>query len=86
MLATGTAVSLSGGRHFTLVTHRSAATPEAPLMTRAPTHEEAEQRFRELLEDNDLPAPDRVEYAGRSVEFYWDETRTVVVVDLDDDA
>ena len=39
--------------------------------------------FRRLLSDNDIPSPDRVDYAAESVIFIWDELRLAVFVDFD---
>jgi hypothetical protein len=47
---------------------------------------EAEQRMRELLEASGLPQPDEVEYGFWCVRFYFHDTQTCVVVDLDPDA
>jgi hypothetical protein len=44
----------------------------------------AETKMRQLLADNDLPAPDEVEYRDASVAFLWHETRTAVVIDVDE--
>ena len=40
--------------------------------------------MRDLLEENDLPQPDRVEYGATCVNFFFDTARRVVVVDLDE--
>ena len=45
---------------------------------------EAECRMRELLEDNGLPPPDEVEYGYTCIRFFWHETKSVVVVDIDE--
>jgi hypothetical protein len=44
----------------------------------------AESKMRQLLADNDLPAPDEVEYRDGSVAFLWHETKTAVVIDVDE--
>ncbi len=44
----------------------------------------ADVRMRELLEHQGLPAPDVVEYGFGSVRFYFKDTMTCVVVDIDD--
>jgi hypothetical protein len=49
------------------------------------THREIETRFRALLDDADLPAPDDVGYEPESVVFYWHEPKLAVVVDFDDE-
>ena len=55
------------------------------MAARPPTHAEAEQRMRELLRDNGLPEPDSVRYDAAEVAFFWHESKTVVVVELDAD-
>ena len=45
----------------------------------------AEHRLRELLRAGGLPQPDEVEYGYTCVRFFFHETRTCVVVDLEDD-
>lgn len=47
-------------------------------------HRIAEARFRELLADAGLGPPDRVEYAARSVVFFWEGPRVAVAIDFDD--
>jgi hypothetical protein len=47
-------------------------------------HRTAEARFIQLVEEAELPRPDRVEYAPDSLTFFWDGPKTAVVVDLDD--
>ena len=44
---------------------------------------EAEKRMRDLLEDNDLPQPDYVEYGFTCVRFFFNDTKHVVIVDID---
>jgi hypothetical protein len=46
---------------------------------------EAERRMRELLQSGGLPEPDRIEYGEDCIRVFFEETRTVVVIDLDDD-
>ena len=45
---------------------------------------EAECRMRELLEDNGLPPPDEVEYGYTCIRLFWHETKSVVVIDIDE--
>ena len=45
---------------------------------------EAEVKVRELLDDQGLPPPDEVEYGYGCVRLFWHETKTVLVVDIDD--
>jgi len=46
-------------------------------------HREAEERFRELLGEAELPAPDEVGYEPESVVFYWHEPKLAVFVDFE---
>ena len=45
---------------------------------------QAEARMRELLEENDMPQPDHVEYGFTCIRLFFNETKTVVVVEIDD--
>lgn len=45
---------------------------------------QAEARMRELIEEHGLPKPDAIEYGHTCIRVYWHETKTVVVVDIDD--
>jgi hypothetical protein len=71
------------------VTHPRAAACDGRRMDEieTPTPEEAESRFRELLDDGDLPQPDHVNYhAGRrELMFRWDSSEVVVVLELDEE-
>jgi hypothetical protein len=49
-----------------------------------PTHQEAETRFRALLEEGGIDPPDAVEYGATCVRFFWTGPKVAVVVDLDD--
>jgi hypothetical protein len=53
-------------------------------MDPSPRHGAAERRFRQLLVENGLEAPDRVEYDREELVFFWDEQKLAVVVELDD--
>ena len=44
---------------------------------------EAETKMRELLEDSGLPQPDHVEYGFTCIRLFFEETKTVVVIDID---
>jgi hypothetical protein len=44
---------------------------------------EAEHRMRELLSSAGLPQPDAVEYGYTCVRFFFHQSKTCVVVDLD---
>jgi hypothetical protein len=45
---------------------------------------EAEKRVRDLLEDNGLPQPDHVEYGFTCIRLFFNDTKHVVVIDIDD--
>ena len=45
---------------------------------------EAEKRMRDLLEESDLPQPDYVEYGFTCIRLIFNDTKTVVVIDIDD--
>ena len=47
---------------------------------------DAERRMRELLESGGLPEPDLIEYDDDCIRLFFEETKTVVVIDLDDEA
>ena len=51
-----------------------------------PTPEEAERRFRELLEDADLREPDEIRYDPENDELvcFWHEDALVVHIELSD--
>ena len=44
---------------------------------------ETEQRMRELLEANDMPQPDFVEYGFTCIRLFYEERKVVVVIDID---
>jgi hypothetical protein len=44
----------------------------------------AEKRMRELLEANDMPQPDYVEYGFTCIRLVFNEPKVVVVVDIDE--
>jgi hypothetical protein len=44
---------------------------------------EAEQKMRGLLEENGLPEPSRVEYGFTCIRLFFEETKTVVIIDID---
>ena len=47
---------------------------------------EAETRIREILADGDLPDPDRIEYGHGCIRLFFEESKVVVVIDIDDDS
>jgi hypothetical protein len=55
-------------------------------MQPTPRHRQAEADFRRLIESNDLPEPDAVDYTRGSVYFLWNEPKLAVAVELDDPA
>ena len=40
--------------------------------------------MRDLLEDNGLPQPDHVEYGFTCIRLFFNDTKHVVVIDIDD--
>lgn len=44
----------------------------------------AEQRLRDLMAGEGLPAPDEIEYGHTCIRALWHEAKVAVVVDLDD--
>ena len=44
---------------------------------------EMERRMRELLEANDIPQPDIVEYGFTCIRLFYEERKVVVVIDID---
>jgi hypothetical protein len=49
-------------------------------------HRAAETRFLTLLDEAEVRRPDRVDYEPDSLIFYWDESKTAVVVELTEPA
>jgi hypothetical protein len=45
---------------------------------------EAEKRMRDLLEEAGLPEPDYVEYGFTCIRLFFNPSKTVVVIDIDD--
>jgi hypothetical protein len=45
---------------------------------------EAEKRMRELLEQNGLPQPDHVEYGFSCIRLFFNHTKHVVIIDIDE--
>jgi hypothetical protein len=43
-----------------------------------------EQDAREMLKNDGLPEPDRVEYGHTCIRLFWEETKVVLVVDIDE--
>jgi hypothetical protein len=43
-----------------------------------------EQRMRNLLEENGLPQPDSVEYGYTCIRLLFEDTKTVIVIDIDE--
>jgi hypothetical protein len=44
---------------------------------------ETEQRMRELLEANNMPQPDFVEYGFTCIRLFYEERKLMVVIDID---
>jgi hypothetical protein len=45
---------------------------------------EAEKRMRDLLEESGLPQPDYVEYGFTCIRLFFNDTKHIVVIDIDD--
>lgn len=45
---------------------------------------EMEAVMRQLLEDNDMPEPDAVEYGYGCIRLFFEEPKVCVVIDIDD--
>ena len=45
---------------------------------------QCERDAREMLKNGGLPEPDRVEYGHGCIRLFWEETKVVLVVDIDD--
>lgn len=45
---------------------------------------EAENRMRKLLADGGLPQPDEVEYGYTCIRLFFNDTKQVVVIDIDE--
>jgi hypothetical protein len=45
---------------------------------------EAEKRMRDLLKESGLPQPDYVEYGLTCIRLFFNDTKHVVVIDVDD--
>jgi hypothetical protein len=45
---------------------------------------DAELKMRELLDQAGLPQPDLVEYGYTCIRLFWQDTKSVVVVDIDE--
>jgi hypothetical protein len=44
----------------------------------------AEVRVRELMEEEGVPLPDRVEYGYGCIRLFWDGPKVVLIVDIDE--
>jgi hypothetical protein len=44
---------------------------------------EAEKRMRDLLEESGLPQPDYVEYGFTCIRLIFEESKLVVIIDID---
>lgn len=44
----------------------------------------AEQRIRELIETEGLPEPSRIEYGYTCIRLFWEESKVVLVIDIDE--
>ena len=67
----------------THVLSRHTARRQAVGVASLPKKIEAETRMRDLLEEHGLPEPDRVEYGYTCIRLFFEESRTVLIIDLD---
>ncbi len=44
----------------------------------------AERRIRELIEREQMPPPDRIEYGFTCIRLFWDGPKIVLVIDIDE--
>ncbi len=44
----------------------------------------AEVKVRELMESEDVPSPDRIEYGFGCIRLFWNGPRVALVVDIDE--
>ena len=45
---------------------------------------EAEKKMRDLLEQNGLPQPDYVEYGFTCIRLFFNDTKHVIIIDIDE--
>jgi hypothetical protein len=45
---------------------------------------QAEVKMRELCQEHGLPTPDAIDYGDTCIRVFWEETKTVVVIDIDE--
>jgi len=43
----------------------------------------AERKMRELVESEGLPEPSRVEYGYTCIRFFWEESKIMLVIEID---
>jgi hypothetical protein len=77
-----------GAEPYGLFSH--GACPTQPLdrhdrgMPDHARHDDAEARFRALLDQSGLPQPDEVAHLRRCLIFLWEPSKFVVLIDLDE--
>lgn len=45
---------------------------------------QAEVRMRELIDEQGLPEPDAVEYGHTCIRVFWHQSKTMLVIDIDE--
>lgn len=45
-----------------------------------------EKRTRDFLEENGLPQPDHVEYGFTCIRLFFEDSKTILVIDVDEPA
>src|ERR1700733_817630 len=76
-------VELAQSRHGCVLIRNSGPEHAADMATLAQKIE-AETRMRDLLEESGLPQPDYVEYGFTCIRLFFNDTKHVVVIDIDD--
>jgi hypothetical protein len=74
---------LAQSRHDCVLIRNSGPEHAADMATLAQKIE-AETRMRDLLEESGLPQPDYVEYGFTCIRLFFNDTKHVVVIDIDD--
>ena len=44
---------------------------------------DAERRIRQLIESEGLPEPSRIEYGYTCIRLFWEESKVVLAIDID---
>jgi hypothetical protein len=63
---------------------RYSVLPDDARMATLKMKVRAEAKMRQLLEEEGLPPPDEVEYGFGCIRLFWNQSKTVIVIDIDD--